>query len=155
MLYVFDTDTLITIFRYYYISRFPTFWDKFNLLVASKQMCSVREAYNEIKVRKDELEKWSKTHRDFFCDPTPEEMRFVTSIYSVPHFQQNLERKKLLKGGAFADPFIVAKAYIDNATVVTHEKYKSNAAKIPNICKHFGIPCDDLEGFLEKEDLMF
>ena len=66
-------------------------------------------------------------------------MFFISQIYAINHFQQNLERDKLLKGGSFADPFIISKAKIINGTVVTQEKFKDHAAKIPNICKHFGI----------------
>ena len=76
-------------------------------------------------------------------------------IYSIPHFQHNLERKKLLKGGYFADPFIIAKAKVVNGIVVTEEALRDNAAKIPNICKHFDIGCVSLEGFLLNEDWKF
>ena len=73
----------------------------------------------------------------------------------IIHFQQNLEKKKLLHGGAFADPFIIAKAKINNAILVTQEQYKDNATKIPNICKYFNIECFDLEGFLKNENWEF
>ena len=66
-----------------------------------------------------------------------------------------MEKKKRLKGGAFADPFIIAKAKINNAIIVTQEKYKENSAKIPNICKEFNIKYVDLEGFLNLEKLQF
>jgi hypothetical protein len=35
------------------------------------------------------------------------------------------------------------------------EKLKPNAAKIPNICKHFGVPCMTLEEFMGAEDWQF
>jgi hypothetical protein len=35
------------------------------------------------------------------------------------------------------------------------ERFKPNAVKIPNICKHFEIPYLDLEGFMEKEGWVF
>lgn len=84
-----------------------------------------------------------------------EELAFITQIYSVPHFRQNLDRKKLLQGGYFADPFIIAKAKIKDATVVTEEEHPPHGAKIPNICEHFGITCVKLEGFLAIEDWRF
>ena len=114
-------------------------------------------ALNEIKVlnRDDSLEKWAKVHRGFFKDPTPEELQFITAIFNVPHFRQNLARKKLLHGGAYADPFIIAKAKVDNATVITQEKLKPNGSQIPAICQHFDILYLDLEGFLKKENWVF
>lgn len=35
------------------------------------------------------------------------------------------------------------------------EQLKPNAAKIPNICQHFKVPCVDLEDFMEQEDWVF
>jgi len=35
------------------------------------------------------------------------------------------------------------------------ERLKRNAAKIPNICQHYSIPCVDLEQFMEVEGWVF
>jgi len=157
MKYVFDNNTLTAIFRHYYYDRFPSFWDKFNHLVEIKEIISVREVRREIEAlsRSDNLEKWVKTNPDFFEAPITAELQFITTIYGNKHFQQNLEKKKLLHGGSFSDPFIIAKAKINNGIVVTQEQYKENATKIPNICKHFNIECIDLEGFLNNENWQF
>jgi len=51
---------------------------------------------------------------------------------------------------------VIAKANsIQNGCVVTTEKYKKNASQIPNVCKHFNIPCINLEQFMEKEKWKF
>ncbi|AEF84976.1 PIN domain protein [Treponema primitia ZAS-2] len=157
MIYVFDNNTLAGIFRHYFRASFPTFWERFDTMVSDGTICSVREVNNELKrmARGDELEAWAKTHTNFFCLPTSDELRFITQIYSVPHFLQNLGAKKLFNGGAFADPFLIAKAYISGGTVVTQEKLKPHGAKIPNICKHFSIPYTDLQGFLQAQNWVF
>ena len=157
MKYVFDTNTLTVIFGYYYFGRFPSFWIKFNDLKDKKDITSVREVRREIEEWKsgDNLEEWVSKNTDFFEIPTAAEGSFITEIYSISHFQQNMEKKKRLKGGAFADPFIIAKAKINNAIVVTLEKYKENAATIPNICKRFNVECINLEEFLIKENWEF
>jgi len=157
MKYVFDNNTLTVIFRHYYYNRFPSFWEKFNNLIENKEIISVREVRREIESlnRGDNLDEWVKKNPVFFEEPTTKELQFITTIYSIIHFQQNLEKKKLLHGGAFADPFIIAKAKINNAIVVTQEQYKDNATKIPNICKYFNIECFDLEGFLKNENWEF
>ena len=80
---------------------------------------------------------------------------FVGQIYSVAHFQANIEKQKLFKGGRNADAFIVARAFAVGGTVVTMERLKANAAKVPNICEHFKIPYLDLEGFMEREGWEF
>jgi hypothetical protein len=89
------------------------------------------------------------------CRASLEEARFVAGIYAVTHFQQNIEQQKLLKGGRNADPFIIAKAAVERETIVTMEKLKPGAAKIPNICAHFGIACLSLEQFMERERWIF
>lgn len=157
MKYVFDNNTLTAIFRHYYYDRFPSFWNKFNKLVENKIIISVREVRREIESlnRGDNLDVWLKNNPDFFEIPTAKELQFITTIYSVKHFQQNLEQKRLLHGGAFADPFIIAKAKINSTIVVTQEQFKDNATKIPNICGHFDIECTDLEGFLKRENWKF
>jgi len=157
MVYLFDTNSLSVIFRHYYYERFPSFWEKFDSFKEKGKIISVRETRKEIEIikRGDRLEDWIKQNSDFFKDPTIEELKFITTIYSVNHFQHNLEKTKLLNGGAFADPFIIAKARVNNAIVVTQEKRKENGAKIPNICEYFGIECIDLNGFLVKENWIF
>jgi hypothetical protein len=54
-----------------------------------------------------------------------------------------------------ADPFVIACAKIHDGTVVTEEQFKPNAAKIPNVCQHFNIPCVDLEGFMKQQAWSF
>jgi hypothetical protein len=61
----------------------------------------------------------------------------------------------LYKGCRKADSFVVARAYAIGGTVVTAERLKPNAVKVPNICAHFKIPCLDLEGFMENEGWEF
>jgi hypothetical protein len=157
MIYIFDNNTLSGIFRHYYRDSFPSFWSLFDEMVNEGVARSVREVHNEIKKlsRRDELETWAKNHPDFFPDPTPVELAFITQIYSVPHFLNSISQQKLLKGGPFADPFIIAKAYAEQGTVVTQEKLTPHAAKIPNICAHFKIPCINLQEFLKTQNWSF
>jgi hypothetical protein len=82
-------------------------------------------------------------------------MHESAEVYGVPHFHQNIEQQKLLKGGRNADPFIIARAATENRTVVTMELFKQNAAKIPNICRYFGVRCMTLEEFMEAEGWEF
>jgi hypothetical protein len=56
--------------------------------------------------------------------------------------------KARLTGTPVADPFVIACAAVRNGAVVTEEKFKQNAAKIPNVCAHFQVDCIDLEGFM-------
>ena len=157
MIWVFDDNSLSNILNHYYPDRFPSFWERFDKAVEDGAIISVREVRFELtlKFSNEAIGRLMKLNADFFSSPTPEELERITQIYSVAHFRQNLDRKKLLKGGFFADPFVIAKAWKEGGTVVSEENFRENGAKIPNICKHFGINCLKLEGFLIKVDWKF
>lgn len=156
MIYVFDTNAFSQLFASYYRSRFPTLWSQFDRLVENGDITSTREVAREINEgRIDSLREWAHSQRDLFPAPNAAEAGFVARIFAVSHFLQIIERKKLLKGGLNADPFIIARAYGVGGTVVTLEGEPPNGAKIPNICRYFGIPCVSLEGFMEAESWSF
>ena len=157
MTYVFDTSSLIDLFNNFYESRFPSLWRNFDQLVALQQIVSVREAANEIKshYKEDRLTEWIKQNPSVFTEPTEDEVVFVKKIFEQAHFQTLISRKNRLKGQPVADPFVIARAQVFNATVITQERFKENAAKIPNVCEHFGIRWTDLEGFMEQEGWEF
>ncbi|OAN79004.1 hypothetical protein A8B78_01200 [Jannaschia sp. EhC01] len=156
MSYVFDTNAFSQLFHSYYRKRFPTLWEQFDELVVNGGITSTREVAREIEGdRVVALREWAAGQRDLFPAPNATEGGFVAQIFAVPHFLQIIEHKKLLKGGLNADPFIIARAHAIGGTVVTLEGEPPNGAKIPNICRHFGIPCVSLEGFMEEEDWTF
>lgn len=156
MIYVFDTNTFSDLFKSFYRGRFPSLWEKYDEIVQDEMITSTREVSREIESGPIEaLKVWVAKNPNVFSTPTAKEAEFVKEIYRVKHFQQNIEQKKLLKGGFNADPFIIAKAKIVEGTVVTLEKPVRNGVKIPNICDHFHIPCIDLEQFMEEEEWQF
>ncbi len=156
MSYVFDNSPLSTLFRNYYPQRFPTLWKRFDKIVADGRLVSTREVLREIEDGPIEsLTAWAWDNEGLFAMPTKDEGAFVAKIYGVPHFQQNIEQQKILKGGKNADAFVVARAAVDELSVVTMEVLRPDAARIPNICKHFNVPCLSLEGFMEKEGWQF
>ena len=156
MSYAFDNSPLSTLFRNFYRSRFPTLWQKFDELIADGGLLSTREVMREIEDGPVEsLRTWATRNDKIFATPTAEEGVFIAKIFAIEHFQQNIELQKILKGGRNADPFIIARAAIAGCPLVTMEQLKPNAAKIPNICKHFNIECLSLEEFMEREGWQF
>jgi hypothetical protein len=155
MIYIFDSNVLINLFRNFYRGRFPSLWQKFDTYVVSGQIVSVREVLNEIEGRDDQLSEWAKQNRHIFVQPSPEELAFIAEIFKVSHFQMLVRTEERLKGKPVADPFVIAKAKTIQGCVVTDEILKPNAAKIPNVCDHFGVAHLNLEGFMEKENWTF
>jgi hypothetical protein len=155
-MYVFDTSPFSTLFKNYYRSRFPSLWTLFDEMIADGRIISTREVGREIADGPVEVARaWAAENQHVFAVPAADEGAFVGKIFAVNHFHQNIEQQKLLKGGKLADPFVIAKAAITGFTVVTVEAYKENSAKLPNMCEHFGIPCFDLERFMEEEGWTF
>jgi len=131
-------------------------WEKFDALVDEERLVSVREVFNEISSTEDSLATWAKEQKDkLFSASTPEELKFVSKIFQVDHFQAMIRKQEILQGKPVADPFVIARAKISDACVITEEKNTANAARIPNVCDHFGISCDNLKGFMEKENWIF
>lgn len=156
MTYCFDNSPLSTLFKNYYRKRFPSLWQRFDGLVAEGRLVSTREVFREIEDCSIEpLRVWAQGNNGLFSTPTAAEGAIVTSIYAVPHFQQNIELQKIHRGGKNADPFVIARAAVDGRAVVTMEQLKPNAAKIPNICEHLDIQCMSLEEFMEAEGWEF
>ncbi len=155
MIYVFDSSSLIHLFRYYYLERFPTLWENFDNLATNGSIISVREVQKEIEGQEDRLSEWSKNRPDFFSFPTSDEFDFVSKIFEVKHFQSLIRKKEQYQGKPVADPFVIAKAKLIEGCVVTQESSKPNAAKIPNVCDHFDISCVSVEKFMENENWTF
>ena len=156
MTYVFDTNSFIVI-GHYYPEQFPSFWDEFNQAVEASKIISVREVLRELDyvASVSHLANWVEQHRSIFITPDAATAQFVSTIFSVPHFRALVSEKNRLAGRPCADPFIIALAKVIDGCVVTEEKEKSNAPKIPNICRHFGVDCTNLQGFMEREGWSF
>ncbi len=155
MIYVFDSSTLIDLFKHYYESRFPSLWANFAQAVESQRIISVSEVWQEISQRDDRLSAWGKAHRDLFQPPALDEQIVVAQIFAVPHFQSLVRTQALLQGNAVADPFVIAKAKVLQACVVAEEDNRPNSSKMPNVCQHFAVECLNLEGYMEKENWAF
>lgn len=156
MVYVLDTNS-IRVIGNYYPERFPSFWEKFDAGVDQGLIVSVREVYNELDFQNTDqiLREWIENHKGMFIILSREETEFVSQIFSIAHFRTLINRKNMLRGWPVADPFVIASAYVKQACVVSEEVFKDNGAKIPNICKHFGIDCTNIEGMMEREGWEF
>jgi hypothetical protein len=154
--FVFDSNS-IRVVANYYPDHFPTFWTQFGKAVDDGLVKSVREVYNELELTVTDLEiwKWVKERKAMFHSPSGDETKFVAEIFKVAHFKTLVGKQQTLKGSPVADPFIVASAKCCGGCVVTEEAFKKGAAKIPNVCEHFGIPCTNVQGFLKQNGWVF
>jgi len=165
MIYVFDTSSIRSL-QHFYPRVFRSIWDRLDELADRQELRSTREVFNELERQavSDEVLNWAKLRKKIFATPAGPELEFVAEIFRVKHFQGLIGTQQRLKGTPVADPFVIACAKVHGGTVVTEEGWqrgrvpltqKPNAAKIPNVCAHFGIPCIDLEEFMHRQGWSF
>ncbi|HNX31163.1 MAG TPA: DUF4411 family protein [Holophaga sp.] len=165
MIYIFDTSSIRSL-QHFYPKIFKSIWDGLDALVGQENLVSTREVFNELErqaISKD-VQQWVKDNKSLFSVPSSSELQFVASIFQIKHFQTLIGTQQRLKGMPVADPFVIACAKQNKGTVVTEEGWlrpsdklvpKPNAAKIPNVCSHFKIPCIDLEEFMHQQKWAF
>lgn len=157
-MYIFDTNTFITIFEFIYKSRFPSFWTKFDQYIESGNIVSVREVLNEISNYHNKKAKtvvWANENKKIFLMPDDTEVEYVRQIMQHPRFKFIVSKQSQLEGKPVADPFLIAKAKAQKGIVVTEEHYAKDGVKIPNICEEFGVKCINFEKFMEDEGWKF
>ena len=166
MNYILDTSFFVII-REYYPKTFPTFWENMNQVVTDGRISSVNEVREEIlkyRGKQEHLLKWMKANKSIFPDPSEEEQNNLREILSVRKFQTLIDEKKVLKGGAAADPFLIAKAMsIPESVLVTREKPAKRdtngniqgSFKIPDVCRHFHVECVSPEECLNRLEWSF
>ena len=153
--YVMDTGFFVTC-RSYYHENFPSFWNKMNEVVLVGKISSVKEVRNELEryIKHPNLLEWAKNNRHIFTIPSSEEIEIIRQILAIPKFQKIVGYQARMQGKPVADPFVIAKAWETRATVVTEESRKK-VGKIPDVCKHFGVKCMNMEGFMKNEGWEF
>jgi hypothetical protein len=156
MIYVFDTSSLSNL-KHFYPQVFTTIWQELDRMVQAGEVISTKEVWNEMQRGNaaQHTNDWLKLRKGIFTTPGPDELRFVAEILAIPHFQALIGERQRLMGTPVADPFVIACAKVKGGTVVTEEQLKPNAAKIPNVCAHFNIPCMNLEQFMRQQGWQF
>jgi hypothetical protein len=165
MIYVFDTSSIRSL-QHFYPRVFQSIWNGIDTLVKQQKFISTREVLNELERQaiSADVGIWVQSNKILFTTPSGQEMQFVANILSIPHFQALIGSQQRLKGTPVADPFVIGCAKASHATVVTEEGWlhpskkltpKPNAAKIPNVCSYFDIPCIDLEEFMHQQSWQF
>lgn len=157
MKYILDAGFFVRS-RSYYPAVFPGFWEKMEEASGNGTLSSVKEVQRELERyggHQVHLLEWIKSHRDVFTEPSLKEQGNVREILAVPKFQQLISEKSKKRGSPAADPFVIAKAWGIGGTVVTIEVAGGKGIKIPDVCKHFGVPCMNPEEFMKREGWRF
>ncbi|MCU8010459.1 DUF4411 family protein [Shewanella sp. SM87] len=144
MKYLLDSNTFIEAKgRYYGMAICPAYWAWLLKAYEKGQVCSIEFVKEELIHYGDDLSDWVKAHKHIFfseSDAATQKafVEVVNIVYSMSQMNAGTH-EEFLSG---ADPWLIAKAMVLGATIVTHERYDVMIKKkilIPNICERVGV----------------
>lgn len=160
-MYLLDANVFIDAKNFYYrFDTFPGFWEWLDAGRESGLIASIEPIRDELLKGNDELADWVKERKNsgWFIpvddDETQEVLAKVANWVQGQRFKDSAKSEFLGCG----DPWLIAKAKVIGATVVTLEKYEENSRKkvpIPNVCRAFGVLYCDTFDLLRKMDASF
>ncbi len=156
--YAVDNNVLITLMAYHPPDKpaYQAIWDEIESLIKQKNIFSTMVVYEEIMKylgKDDRLKKWAISHKKRFFIPTNQEI-FKLAKGVAKDFPDLLDKKKLQTGEPDADPFLIALAKSEGATIITQER-KDLPNRIPMVALHYSVKSIDLYEFFEKRKLKF
>jgi len=140
--YCLDANVLIQAWQKYYSPKLCLdYWSVLDQLGKEDRIFLPQMVYEEITKTDDELAKWLKKSNipEYKINgPVTEALK---SIYAANSAHQNLVDNT--KGRSLADPWVIAHAIKEKATVVTKEEkitaLNTTKIKIPNVCDNMGV----------------
>lgn len=166
MVYVFDTSAFSDIFNYYRPDTFPTLWEKLNQYIAKGIITSVEEAKRELKncdEWPEDINAWIQKNKAIFTPPSESEQEFVQELLKSSDGKGLVKQQHINDGKPQADPWVIAKAHVLGAPVVSMEKRKNETnrrfprghSQIPDVCDRLEISCIKLLDFMSNEKWRF
>ena len=157
MIYIIDTNIIRTLLNFYPKKgkRYEEVWATIDMRIKSGEYISVDECYNELKKQfsdKSDQYKWIYDHREMFKNPDDKESIIISKLLQNSKMRETIHQKNILENRPSADVYIVAKAKVLNAKVVTNEKFRPNSAQLPNLCKELQVEFISYDDFMEIVD---
>jgi len=149
MIYSFDSSAFINGWhRYYPPDIFPTIWSDIDNLSQEGRLIATEEVLKELEKKDDVIYEWAKLRPHIFR--LLDEQIQLTVIDILRDFPRLIDNRRQRSG---ADPFVLALAQIEGASVVTFESPSSNLErpKIPDVCLALGVPCMTLLHLIRQE----
>ena len=147
--YAIDACSLINAAKNYSLKKttFSPIWEKITDLIETGILISTTEVRDELK--DEDLVEWCKRNDSLFLPLTEEVQKKVVSV--LRDFPTMIKMKST--GNSNADPFLIATALIESATVVSDERpgdASTGDYHIPNVCRKYDIECITLNEFLDR-----
>lgn len=153
-----DTNVLIQAWQKYYSPKFcPDYWSVLNQLGEKGSIFLPQAVYEEIEKTDDELLTWVKSSSIPIKRIDGEVTSCLQDIYSKNEIHKYLVDNT--KQRSLADPWVIAHARKEKASVVTKEEkvtaLNSTRIKIPNVCENMGVPWLNDFQLIEELNLKF
>ncbi|MDP1727354.1 MAG: DUF4411 family protein [Bacteroidota bacterium] len=156
--YCIDANVLIQAWQKYYSPKFcPDYWNILNELGLKNRIFIPEQVYDEITRTEDDLSKWLKKSDIPIRKIEEQVIKCLQEIYS-----NNPSHKSLVdntKSRSLADPWVIAHAMNEKATVVTKEEkvtaLNSNKVKIPNVCDNMNVRWINDFDFINELNIKF
>jgi len=141
-IYCLDANVLIQAWQKYYSPKVsPTYWEVLNAIGAQEKIFLPEIVFEEIVRTEDDLSKWLRGSDIPIRKIDENVARCLKDIYSFdPNHRFLVDNTK---ARSLADPWVIAHAINEKATVVTKEEkvtaLNSKKIKIPNVCDNMNI----------------
>lgn len=157
-IYCLDTNVLIQAWQKYYSPDIcPSYWEVLNTLGEENKIFIPYYAYYEIVRTEDDLTKWLKASKIPVRDVTEAVTQCLKKIYETNESHKFLVDNT--KQRSLADPWVIAHAMDENASVVTKEDkvtaINTTKIKIPNVCENMKVRCINDFQFVKELNLHF
>ena len=150
-IYCLDTSALIQPWNTYYsMDLCPEYWDVLDDLGKRGVVFCTQEVRREIQKGDDDLFAWVKERDFLFREMTEEVQQNLRHI--VEKHRELVDTKK---DRSIADPWVIAHAMAEKATVVTKEGFAPRRIKIPDVCSALRVRCVDDFQFLREAGVRF
>lgn len=133
---------------YYALDLVPAFWIWLEQTAEAGEIASTDMVYDELKNGGDDLADWVKERRDLVFRIPSSSQGVATAVAQLGTWAkaEGYRPHVLADFMDGADPFIVAAALETDSTVVTQETpagSKRKKVKVPDACRHLGVPFEN------------
>lgn len=149
-IYTIDMSSIKELHERYPKNLFPTIWQHIESLIQNGQLVSHIEVQREIKNTtnlKDKLLLWSNKNKKIFMSIDACQTSKIPSIQSK--YNKGEWQNKMNRTGPWADPYLIAMAMCESATIITQES-KMKANRIPPIGNQLGVKSLNLLEFFQE-----
>lgn len=157
-IYCFDANVLIQAWQKYYSPKFCSgYWEILNEFGLKGRIFIPEMVHKEITRTEDDLAVWLMKCKIPIRKIDESVIECLQAIYSNNPLHKNLVDNT--KARSLADPWVIAHAIREQATVVTKEEkvtaLNSNKIKIPNVCENMGVRWINDFQLVEELDMHF